>query len=134
MTDILVDSNIILDIVTKDSIWFDWSSEQVIQGTDQGNLIINPIIYAEVSIGFAEVEELDQALPSGLFQRQPLPWNAAFLAGKAFLRHRQRGGTRHSPLPDFYIGAHAVILKIPLLTRDVNRYRTYFPDLQLIAP
>ena len=134
MTDVLVDSNVILDIVTEDPTWFDWSSEHVIQAAEQGNLIINPIIYAEVSIGFTKAEELDQALPSDCFQRQPLPWNAAFLAGKAFLQYRQRGGVRNSPLPDFYIGAHAVILGIPLLTRDISRYQTYCPNLKLITP
>lgn len=134
MTDVLVDSNVILDIVTEDPNWFEWSSTQLIQAADQGNLIINPMIYAEVSIGFAEAEALDAALPPAFFQRQPLPWNAAFLAGKAFLHYRQRGGDRRSPLPDFYIGAHAVILKIPLQTRDMNRYQTYFSGLQLITP
>lgn len=134
MTDVLVDSNVILDIVTEDPTWFDWSSEQLIQAAEQGNLIINPIIYAEVSIGFAQAEELDQVVSPDFFQRQPLPWNAAFLAGKAFLRYRQSGGTRRSPLPDFYIGAHAIALDIPLLTRDTNRYQTYFPTLQLITP
>ena len=94
----------------------------------------NPIIYAEVSIGFAGVEELEVALPSDFFQYEPLPWNAAFLAGKAFLQYRQRGGDRRSPMPDFYIGAHATILGIPLLTRDVSRYRTYFSTLELIIP
>ncbi|HEY9751790.1 MAG TPA: type II toxin-antitoxin system VapC family toxin, partial [Coleofasciculaceae cyanobacterium] len=134
MADTLVDSNVILDIVTEDPNWFEWSSAQLIQAADQGNLIINPIIYAEISIGFTQIEELDAALPPDFFQRQPLPWNAAFLAGKAFLQYRQLGGDRRSPLPDFYIGAHAVILGIPLLTRDVNRYQTYFPELQLITP
>jgi predicted nucleic acid-binding protein len=134
MTDILVDSNVILDIVTEDSNWFEWSSVQLIQFADQGNLIINPIIHAEVSIGFAQAEALDAALPTDFFQRQPLPWDAAFLAGKAFLQYRKRGGNRRSPLPDFYIGAHAVVLGIPLLTRDVSRYQTDFPNLQLITP
>ena len=134
MTDVLVDSNVILDIVTEDPNWFEWSSTQLAQLADQGNLIINPIIYAEVSIGFAQAEQIDAALPSDFFQRQPLPWDAAFLAGKAFLQYRQRGGNRRSPLPDFYIGAHAVVLEIPLLTRDVSRYQTYFPNLHLIRP
>jgi hypothetical protein len=134
MTNVLVDSNVILDIVTEDANWFEWSSTQLMQSADRGNLIINPIIYAEVSIGFAGVEELESALPRDFFQYEPLPWNAAFLAGKAFLKYRQRGGDRRSLLPDFYIGAHATVLKIPLLTRDVSRYRTYFPTLELIVP
>ncbi len=130
MTNVLVDSNVILDIVTEDPNWFEWSSTQLMRSADRGNLIIN----AEVSIGFAGVEELESALPPDFFQYEPLPWNAAFLAGKAFLQYRQRGGDRRSPLPDFYIGAHATVLEIPLLTRDVSRYRTYFPTLELIAP
>jgi predicted nucleic acid-binding protein len=90
MTDILVDSNVILDIVTEDPNWFEWSSAQLVQAADQGNLIINPIIYAEISIGFTQIEDLGTALPSDFFQRQALPWDAAFLAGKAFLQYRQR--------------------------------------------
>jgi predicted nucleic acid-binding protein len=134
MIDVLIDSNIILDIVTEDPNWFEWSSSQITQCADLGNLIINPIIYAEVSIGFSQAHELDAALPVDFFLREPLTWEAAFLAGKAFLQYRQRGGDRRSPLPDFYIGAHAVTLGIPLLTRDVSRYQTYFPTLRLIAP
>lgn len=97
-------------------------------------LVINPIIYAEVSVGFQRIEELDLALPEDSFRRDPLPWEAAFLAGKCFLRYRRRGGSRRSPLPDFYIGAHAAVLGLPLLTRDARRYRTYFPHLTLLAP
>ena len=134
MSDVLVDSNVILDIVTEDPNWFEWSSTQLMRSADRGNLIINPIIYAEVSIGFTGVEALEAALPPDFFQYEPLPWNAAFLAGKAFLQYRQRSGDRRSPLPDFYIGAHATVLGIPLLTRDVSRYRTYFPTLELIIP
>ncbi|WP_121969774.1 type II toxin-antitoxin system VapC family toxin [Leptolyngbya sp. BC1307] len=134
MTDVLVDSNVILDIATEDPQWFEWSSVQISTCADQGNLIINPIIYAEVSVGFEQIEALDTLLPPKFFHREQLPWSAAFLAGKAFQSYRRRGGTRRSPLPDFYIGAHAVILKIPLLTRDVKRYQTEFPNLQLISP
>lgn len=101
---------------------------------DSGVLIINPIIYAEVSVGFDRIEELDEALPADAFRRDPLPWEAAFLAGKCFLAYRRRGGTRRSPLPDFYIGAHAAVKGLPLLTRDPNRYRTYFPHLTLLSP
>ncbi|MEP1059608.1 DNA-binding protein [Stenomitos frigidus AS-A4] len=124
----------ILEIVTEDPNWFEWSSTQVMRSVARGNLIINPIIYAEVSIGFAGVEALETALPSDFFQYEPLPWNTAFLAGKAFLQYRQRSGDRRSPLPDFYIGAHATVLEIPLLTKDVSRYRTYFSTLELIVP
>lgn len=133
MTDVLVDSNVILDIATEDSQWFEWSSAQISMCAEQGSLIINPIIYAEVSVGFAQIEALNALLPSEFFRREQLPWDAAFIAGKAFQRYRQRGGTRRSPLPDFYIGAHPVSLEIPLLTRDVKRYRTEFPTLQLIS-
>jgi predicted nucleic acid-binding protein len=134
MTDILVDSNIILDILTEDPQWFEWSAQKLTEYANQGELIVNPIIYAEISIGFNQPEELDTAIPSDFFRRDPLPYNAAFLAGQSFLEYRRRGGERRSPLPDFYIGAHASIAAIPLLTRDINRYRTYFPSVQLITP
>lgn len=101
---------------------------------ESGMLVINPVIYAEVSIGFERIEELDEALPTDSFRRDPLPWEAAFLAGKCFLAYRRRGGSRRSPLPDFYIGAHAAVSGLPLLTRDPRRYRTYFPNLSILAP
>lgn len=97
-------------------------------------MVIDPIIYAEVSIAFERVEELDDILPADTFRRDPLPWAAAFLAGKCFLEYRRRGGSRRSPLPDFYIGAHAAVAGLPLLTRDPRRYRTYFPRLTILAP
>lgn len=101
---------------------------------EAGILIINPIIYAEVSVGFERIEELDDALPADSFRRDPLPWEAAFLAGKCFLIYRRRGGSRRAPLPDFYIGAHAAVTGLTLLTRDARRYRTYFPQLTFLAP
>ncbi|MBE9200207.1 MULTISPECIES: type II toxin-antitoxin system VapC family toxin [unclassified Nodularia (in: cyanobacteria)] len=134
MKEILVDSNIILDIVTEDANWFDWSSEKLIEYAENTQLNINPIIYAEISMGFQKIEELEAILPLNFFHRLDLPWEAAFLAGKCFMQYRQKGGTKRSPLPDFYIGAHAAIADMMLLTRDVNRYRTYFPTLELIAP
>jgi predicted nucleic acid-binding protein len=134
MSRFLVDSNVILDILTEDQTWFEWSSGQLADCAEQGNLLINPIIYAEISIGFTQHAELDAALPQSFFQREPLPYEAAFLAGKAFLAYRQRGGERRSPLPDFYIGAHAMVAGHTLLTRDATRYRTYFPEMTLIAP
>jgi len=97
-------------------------------------LVINPLIYAEISIGCERIEQLDAALPADSFRRDPLPWEAGFLAGKCFLEYRRRGGIRRSPLPDFYIGAHAAVTGLPLLTRDTQRYRTYFPHLRLLAP
>jgi predicted nucleic acid-binding protein len=134
MSSVLVDSNVILDVLTEDQTWFEWSSSQLADYAEQGNLLINPIIYAEISIGFTQREELDAALPQSFFQRESLPYEAAFLAGKAFLAYRQRGGERRSPLPDFYIGAHAMVAGHTLLTRDATRYRTYFPEMTLIAP
>lgn len=101
---------------------------------ESGMLVINPIIYAEVSVGFERVEELEAVLPADSFRREPLPWGAAFLAGKCFLAYRRKGGARRSPLPDFYIGAHAAVAGLPLLTRDPRRYRTYFPHLSILAP
>ncbi len=134
MKEILVDSNIILDIVTDDPNWFDWSSGKLAEYVQKTKLNINPIIYAEVSIGFEKIEELEAILPGNYFHRLDLPWEAAFLAGKCFVKYRQMGGSRRSPLPDFYIGAHAAIADMILLTRDVNRYRTYFSTLELISP
>ncbi|MBO1050580.1 MAG: type II toxin-antitoxin system VapC family toxin [Dolichospermum sp. DET73] len=131
MKEILVDSNIILDIVTEDPNWFDWSANKLTEYAEKTKLNINPIIYAEVSIGFQKIEELEAILPIKFFHRLDLPWEAAFLAGKCFVKYRQQGGTKKSPLPDFYIGAHAAIMDMMLLTRDVNRYRTYFPSLEL---
>ena len=132
--DILVDSNVILDILTVDKKWFPWSSESLIHCAEQNLLVINPIIYAEVSIRFDRIEDLEDVVSPSLFRRDPLPWEAAFLAGKCFLSYRKKGGHRRSPLPDFFIGAHATIAEMPLLTRDTTRYRTYFPKVRLIAP
>ena len=134
MTDTLVDSNVLLDVLTEDVRWFAWSSEALARRAGESALVVNPIIYAEVSIGFARIEELDEALNTAGFERRPLPWEAAFLAGKCFQRYRRRGGARTSTLPDFYIGAHAAVSGLALLTRDAARYRTYFPRLEVISP
>jgi predicted nucleic acid-binding protein len=134
MTAILVDSNVLLDVATEDPRWGDWSAKQLEHAAEHAILVINPVVYAEVSIGFDTIEELDDALPPGAFRRDALPYEAGFLAGKCFLDYRRRGGTRSAPLPDFYIGAHAAIAGFQLLTRDAKRYRTYFPKLTLIAP
>ena len=134
MSSVLVDSNVILDVVTGDPQWSEWSGSMLAHHADRSVLVINPIIYAEVSVGFERIEELDEALPADSFRRDPLPWEAAFLAGKCFLAYRRQGGSRRSPLPDFYIGAHAAVAGLPLLTRDVRRYRTYFPRLVLLTP
>lgn len=131
---ILVDSNVLLDVMTDDPRWSSWSADALAEHADQDVLAINPIIYAEVSVGFVRIEDLDAALPAPTFHRLALPWEAAFLAGKCFQTYRKRGGARSAPLPDFYIGAHASVSGMKLLTRDATRYRTYFPKLGLIAP
>lgn len=130
----LVDSNVILDVATDDPRWSDWSSESLARAADESELAINPLIFAEVSVGFATIEELDEVISRDAFRRLDLPYEAAFLAGKAFLAYRRRGGRRSAPLADFYIGAHAAVAGMQLLTRDARRYRTYFPGVQLIAP
>jgi len=131
---ILVDSNVLLDVLTEDARWSSWSMKALAEQAERDLLAINPIIYAEVSVGFVRIEEIDAALPPPTFHRLALPWEAAFLAGKCFQAYRKRGGVRSSPLPDFYIGAHASVSDMTLLTRDAARYRTYFPKLRLIAP
>ena len=130
----LVDSNVILDLATDDPKWGAWSAEALLRAADESALAINPLIFAEVSIGFETVEELERLLPPDEFERLALPYEAAFLAGKAFLSYRRKGGARTAPLADFYIGAHAAVGKMRLLTRDPRRYRTYFPTVELIAP
>lgn len=134
MSGVLVDSNVLLDVLTEDAHWLPWSAEALARCADDSELVLNPIVYAEVSVGFDRIEDLDQALPLEAFVRSPLPWDAAFLAGKCFQAYRRRGGERRSPLPDFYIGAHAAVARLTLLTRDPARYRTYFPRLELVAP
>ena len=134
MTPVLVDSNVILDVATRDPVWGEWSSEALEKAANEAVLVINPIIYAEVSIAFGRIEDLESALPAHLYRRDSLPWEAAFLAGKSFLSYRRRGGTKSTPLPDFYIGAHAAIARFRLLTRDTSRYHTYFPKIELITP
>jgi predicted nucleic acid-binding protein len=130
----LVDSAVILDIVTEDPTWGQWSEAALARARDEGDLVINPIVYAEVSIGFDRIEDLEDAVPAEDFRREELPFEAGFLAGKAFLSYRRRGGRKRSPLPDFYIGAHSAIRGYRLLTRDAARYRTYFATVTLIAP
>jgi predicted nucleic acid-binding protein len=134
VSDTLVDSNVILDVLTEDDEWLDWSSSRLAESASTGMLVINPIIYAEVSARFERIEELDDALPVDYYRRVPLPWEATFLAGQCFMKYRRRGGNRRSPMPDFYIGAHAALTGLTLLTRDATRYRTYFPTLRIVAP
>ncbi len=134
MTATMVDSCVLLDIFTEDPAWFEWSSKALADATETGPIIINPIIYAEISVRFAQIEELEAAFPSRIIEFRPISREAAFLAGKSFLQYRRRGGTRTSPLPDFLIGAHAAVEKIPLITRDAARFRSYYPRVELIHP
>jgi len=131
---VLVDSNVLLDVITDDPRWGDWSLLTIRRIANESILVINPLIYAEAAAGFPSIETLDEALPQELYRRDGLPYEAAFLAGKVYVEYLRRGGTRRSPLPDFYIGAHAAIAGYALLTRDATRYRTYFPRLAVIAP
>jgi predicted nucleic acid-binding protein len=131
---VIVDSNIIIDIITKDKVWYEWSSNQIKRFVETDILVINQIIYSEVSIGFDNIEDLEEVLPSEIFIRESLPWEAAFLAGKCFLDYRRNSGAKGSPLPDFYIGAHAAVTNRVLLTRDNRRYKGYFPNLEIISP
>jgi predicted nucleic acid-binding protein len=134
MTAVLVDSNVLLDLMTEDARWFAWSAGAIETAADSFRLVINPIVYAEISVRYSRIEDLEAALPRAMFDREAIPYEAAFLAGKAFLAYRQREGRKRSPLPDFFIGAHAAIAGYRLLTRDAARYRSYFPKLSLIAP
>jgi predicted nucleic acid-binding protein len=134
MTAVLVDSNILLDVMTGDPAWRVWSAEALGAAGERFRLVVNPIIFSEVSVRFSDIEGLDEALPKTMFDREPIPYEAAFLAGKAFLAYRRRGGLKRSPLPDFFIGAHAAVAGYQLMTRDAARYRDYFPKLALIAP
>lgn len=134
MTAVLVDSNVLLDVATDDPRWGEWSSAALADAADTAPLAINPIIYAEVSIRYETIEELEEVLPAEVFRREQLPYEAGFLAGKAFMLYRRRGGRPAVPLPDFYVGAHAAVAGFRLLTRDASRYRTYFPTVELIAP
>src|SRR5579883_1371718 len=134
MTAVLVDANVLLDVMTEDARWLAWSAEAIGRAADRYRLVINPVIYSEVSLRYSRIEVLDAALPKTMFDREPIPYEAAFLAGKAFFTYRRRGGTKSLPLPDFFIGAHAAVAGYSLMTRDAARYRTYFPKLSLIAP
>jgi predicted nucleic acid-binding protein len=130
---VLIDSNVLLDVITNDPLWADWSMESILSLGKRGKLAINPIIYAETSIGFDSESEIDEYMPGDLL-RLDLPYSASFLAGKIFLRYKRSGGTKNSTLPDFYIGAHASVTGMALLSRDSSRYRSYFPEVKLICP
>jgi predicted nucleic acid-binding protein len=134
VTATLVDSNVLIDVFSRDASWAEWSSGALARLGSDGALVINAVIYAEISHRYSTKEVLDLALPEDEFMRESIPWAAAFLAGKVFADYRQRGGRRRSPLPDFFIGAHAAVAEMRLLTRDAARYRTYFPTVDLIVP
>jgi len=131
---VLVDSNIILDVFTDDPNWADWSESMLEEYSNVSTLYINSIVYSEISIGFNRIEDLESAIIGAGFQMLDFPKEALFLAGKAFLKYKKKRGARSSPLPDFFIGAQAAVLNIALITRDVSRYRSYFPTLSLISP
>lgn len=134
MTTILVDSNVLIDLMTKDPQWFDWSYRALSEAGNSSRLVINAVIYAEVSVRYSSLESLDEDLSPELFTREAIPFSAGFLAGKCHMAYRRRGGQRSSPLPDFLIGAHARVAGYRLLTRDPSRFRTYFQGLEMIAP
>ena len=131
---VLVDANVLLDIFTADPVWLDWSRDALARALLTKDTAINPIIYSEVSMAFRRPEELDAELEAIGIRKAPLPYEAAFPAGQAFLAYRRRGGKKTTPLPDFFIGAHAHVEGRHLLTRDAARYRTYFPKIKIIAP
>jgi predicted nucleic acid-binding protein len=130
----LVDTCVLLDVLTDDPTFAPWSKAALADARDAGDLVISPLVYAELCTGFERIEDVDAALPSTDFTREPLPYHAGFLASRAFLAYRKRGGTRRTPLTDFYIGAHAAVNRYRLLTRDAARFRTYFPSVHLITP
>jgi predicted nucleic acid-binding protein len=130
----LVDSNVLLDLVTDDLVWADWSLAQLEAASLRGPLSINDVVYAELAVRYDRIENLDGFLRDAGIAIAPIPRAALFLAGKVFVQYRKAGGARTGVLPDFFIGAHAAVDERPLLTRDVGRYRTYFPSLQLITP
>jgi hypothetical protein len=130
---VLVDSNVLLDVITGTSEWSEWSRAALEDATNRSRLVINLVIYAEISVGYDQIELADAAIP-GVVERETIPYEAAFFAGKAFRQYRRDGGIRRSPLPDFFIGAHAAIGRYELLTRDPKRYKRYFPTVKLIAP
>jgi len=134
MSGVLVDANVILDVFLDDPNWADWSEATLNKYSRAGELYINSIIYTEISIGFDRIEELEDALQIAAFGMLQLPKEAFFLAGKAFLQYRKKKGSKASPLPDFYIGAQAAVMNLDLISRDISRYQTYFPTVNLISP
>jgi hypothetical protein len=134
MRGILVDSNVLLDIFEDDPVWAQWSEEMLERYSATHVLCISPIIYAEVSVGFERIEELEAAIIDAGVRILQIPKEALFLAAKVFVEYRRRKGIKLAPLPDFFIGAHAAIEKLELLTRDIGRYKSYFPTVRLVSP
>ena len=134
MRRLLVDSSVLLDLFTDDPVWGECSSQAIAGWSSRHQLCLNDIVFAEVSVGFARVEVLQRALHALELERLPIPHEVLFLAGKACLSYRRRGGVRSQPLPDFFIGAHAAVSALPLLTRDPGRIRTAFPTVELVEP
>ena len=134
MRGLLVDSNVLLDIFEDDPVWAEWSEGMLEAYGTTCTLCINPMIYAEVSVGFERIEQLEAAIAGCGLRMLPIPKEALFLAAKVFVEYRRRKGVKSSPLPDFFIGAHAAVEGLELLTRDVSRYRSCFPTLRLISP
>jgi predicted nucleic acid-binding protein len=134
MTPVVVDSNVLLDAILGEAPWADWSIRHLEELASRSRLVINAVIFAEVSVTFPMIEDAEAAMAIALLEREPIPFEAAFLAGKVFRDYRRRGGLKRSPLPDFFIGAHAAVAGYRLLTRDGAQYRTYFPRLDVIAP
>ncbi|TIU25220.1 MAG: type II toxin-antitoxin system VapC family toxin [Mesorhizobium sp.] len=130
----LVDTNVLIDVAVRDPVWLKWSRPKIETARKQGSLIINQIIYAEFSMRYETIEDVDDVLPEDEYRREGLPFEAAFAASRAFLIYRRQGGPREKVMPDFLIGAHAVIRGYPILTRDPAGFRNYFPDVELIAP
>ncbi|TGQ50698.1 PIN domain-containing protein [Mesorhizobium sp. M1C.F.Ca.ET.193.01.1.1] len=130
----LVDTNVLLDLVTDDPTWADWSIAELEKASLQGPLLINDVVYAELAVRYDRIEHLDAFLDQAGLEMAAMPRSALFLAGKVFTKYRKSGGSRTGVLPDFFIGAHAIVSGLALLTRDVGRYRAYFPALRLIAP
>lgn len=134
MKDVLVDSSVLIDVLLRDKNWFEWSSSALAAAGDEAAVVINPVIYAEVSIRYRSMDDLNKVIPPSLCRRDDLPYAAAFIAGRAFVKYRRQGGSRTSPMPDFYIGAHADVAGFRILTRDTRRFKRYFPSVELIAP
>ena len=134
MTDTLVDTNVLLDVVALDPVWREWSRGRIAEAADEGRLVLNQVIYSELAAGYRDREDLDEMLSVHPFSREGVPWDAAFMAGVAFLDYRRRGGVRWTPVPDFFIGAHAAVRGYRLLTRDRGYYSSYFPTLDIVSP